>query len=100
MRQNFYDFCEIVDERDLENFNRMLHSLTALRERYIRSAFSSLLIPRVNRHFMQWQVSRAFALEHTTLQYRLADEFEGLEAPDVLALSNKTGASNANFIIG
>jgi len=34
-------------------------------------------------------VGRAFVLEHTTLQYRLADEFEVLEAPDILALSNK-----------
>ena len=100
MRQDFYDYCEIVDERDQENFNRMQLLLTALRERYIKSAFSSLLIPRVNRHFMQWQLSRAFALEHTTLQYRLADEFEVLEAPDVLALSNKTGAGESNSGIG
>ena len=39
---------------------------------------------------MQWQVARAFVIEHTTLQFRLADEFEVLEAPDVLALSNKS----------
>ena len=54
----------------------------------------------MNRHFAQWQVARAFALEHTTLQYRLADEFEVLEAPDILALNNKTSASNASITIG
>ena len=39
---------------------------------------------------MGWQIARAFTIEHTTLKFRLADEFELLEAPDVMALSTKT----------
>ena len=53
-------------------------------------AFSSFLIPRVNKHFPSWQISDAFTLEHTTLKIHQADEFELLEAPEILNLSNKT----------
>jgi len=43
----------------------------------------------VNKHFSDWKVGHAFSLEHSTFQFRLADEFELIEAPDILALSNK-----------
>lgn len=44
----------------------------------------------MNKHFSGWNVAQSFTLERTILQFRQADEFELLEAPDVLALSNKT----------
>ena len=52
--------------------------LNQTRGAYIGRAFSSLLIPRVNRHFSEWGIAEAFALEQTTLKLRLADEFEVL----------------------
>ena len=64
--------------------------LNSLREYNLRQAFNSLLIPRINKHFSGWNVAESFTLERTILQFRQADEFELLEAPDVLALSNKT----------
>ena len=57
-------------------------------ESYLRDAFSSFLIPQVENHFSSWDVAEAFALEQTTLQFRLADEFEMIEAPDILTIGN------------
>lgn len=99
MKSAFAEF-DIWDERDSDKLMQMQLAASKLKERYIRGAFSSLLIPRVNRHFMQWQVARAFTIEHTMLQFRLADEFEVLEAPDVLALSNKNKAAESMTTIG
>ena len=68
--------------------------LNLVRESYLRHAFSSLLIPRVNKHFASWGVAEAFVLEQTTLQFRLADEFEMIEAPDILAIGNNKNREN------
>ena len=89
MRQAFSEF-EIWDERDQDRFNRAQLEVNSRREFTLKKVFSAFLIPRINRHFMGWQIARAFTIEHTTLKFRLADEFELLEAPDVMALSTKT----------
>ena len=70
--------------------------LNQTREFFLRRVFRSLLIPRANKHFSDWSVANAFALEHTTLKLRLADEFELLQAPDITTtvMSSKVKESN------
>ena len=88
MRDDFHN-VDIWDEKKSDQLLRAQASLNAERENYLKRAFSSFLIPRVNKHFTSWQISNAFNLEHTSLQHRAADEFELIEAPDILALSKQ-----------
>ena len=58
---------DIWDETNEDYLQRHTLELNRLRETYLRAAFSSLLIPRVNKHFFEWSIADAFSLEQTTL---------------------------------
>ena len=56
----------------------------------MRGAFRGLLIPQVNKFTPDWHLEALFAAQEIDLQYRVSDEFDIIEAPDILAISSKT----------